>query len=133
MKFLLFQKIILFEASYSLILKNTMTSKRTFGLVGDYGGSDSSGDENEDVSGGADGYLVEKKPKTVQEVQTEDSSLTKISENISDNPEPSESISEASRKWQQVGKEYDDSSLMYKYTQVDVKMFIIFEKLFHDF
>lgn len=82
-----------------------MTTKRTFGLVGDYG-SDSEG-ENEGSSEQAEqgqeekeavhGYLVEKAPKLNEST-----------------PTPTE---QSWSKWQGVRKEYDDSSLMYKFTQ----------------
>lgn len=82
-----------------------MTTKRTFGLVGDYG-SDSEG-ENEGSSEQAvqgqeekeavHGYLVEKAPKLNEST-----------------PTPTE---QSWSKWQGVRKEYDDSSLMYKFTQ----------------
>ena len=80
-----------------------MTTKRTFGLVGDYG-SDSEG-ENDGASEKAGqgqeekeavhGYLVEKAPKLNESTPTVQSWS----------------------KWQGVRKEYDDSSLMYKFTQ----------------
>ena len=82
-----------------------MTTKRTFGLVGDYG-SDSEGENDgasEKVLQGQEeketvhGYLVEKAPKLNESTPTP----------------PVQSWS----KWQGVRKEYDDSSLMYKFTQ----------------
>ena len=91
-----------------------MSSKRTFGLVGDYGGDSS--DENEDssvVNENKDspdqeclGYLVEKKPKIVGGEDPLDSGDT-ISSNAL-----------LRSKWEGVRTEYEDSSLMYKYTQV---------------
>ena len=91
-----------------------MTSKRTFGLVGDYG-SDSEG-ENDGASENAvqrqgeaeavHGYLVEKAPKLEEnKIQNKDHDAIKT---------PSE---QPWSKWQGVRKEYDDSSLMYKFTQ----------------
>jgi len=90
-----------------------MSSKRTFGLVGDYGGDSS--DENEDnsvVSENKDsadqechGYLVEKKSKIADDKESFDSGNTVSSETL------------LRSKWEGVRTEYDDSSLMYKYTQ----------------
>lgn len=91
-----------------------MTTKRTFGLVGDYG-SDSEG-ENEGASESAvqgqgeaevaHGYLVEKAPK-LEETKSQKKDLDSVKT-------PSE---QPWSKWQGVRKEYDDSSLMYKFTQ----------------
>ena len=90
-----------------------MTSKRTFGLVGDYG-SDSEG-ENDEASESArqedaeavHGYLVEKIPKLAESK----------SQNIISNSEKTTPAEQPWSKWQGVRKEYDDSSLMYKFTQ----------------
>ena len=91
-----------------------MTTKRTFGLVGDYG-SDSEG-ENDGASESAaqgqgeaeaaHGYLVEKAPK-LEETKSQKKDLDSVKT-------PSE---QPWSKWQGVRKEYDDSSLMYKFTQ----------------
>ena len=85
-----------------------MASKRTFGLVGDYG--DDSSDNEEETSEEAQtqnskeklcqGYLV-KKIKTSE------------NDNSTNNSMPSNRT-----KWDGVRTEYDNSSLMYKYTQV---------------
>jgi len=84
-----------------------MASKRTFGLVGDYG--DDSSDNEEETSEEAQtqnskeklcqGYLV-KKIKTSE------------NDNSTNNSMPSNRT-----KWDGVRTEYDNSSLMYKYTQ----------------
>ncbi len=89
-----------------------MTSKRTFGLVGDYG-SDSEG-ENDGASESArqedaeavHGYLVEKVPK-----------LAESKSHHIHNSEKKTPAEQPWSKWQGVRKEYDDSSLMYKFTQ----------------
>ena len=87
-----------------------MTSKRTFGLVGDYGSDsegDNDGDSQEEV-GGVHGYLVEKAPK-----------LNDIKSHIQPNePTPNQaSVKQPWSKWHGVSKEYEDSSLMYRFTQ----------------
>ena len=84
-----------------------MTTKRTFGLVGDYGsdseGENDGGSETEKAGQGQEeketvhGYLVEKAPKLNEST-------------------PTPTVQSWS-KWQGVRKEYDDSSLMYKFTQ----------------
>ena len=84
-----------------------MASKRTFGLVSDYGGSDSE-EENENIedekktSPEKFGRLVEKK---TEPSRTE--------------AEPAEDRETASKrsKWSGVRTEYETSSLMYQYTQ----------------
>ena len=102
-----------------------MSSKRTFGLVGDYGGDSS--DENEDSSvavnenkDSADqeclGYLVEKKPKIADKEDPVDSGNTISSDTL------------LRSKWEGVRTEYEDSSLMYKYTQVGFKFVRKFNK-----
>ena len=96
-----------------------MTSKRTFGLVGDYGGDSSDEeDKNGSVPGPGDdkvvennsehGYLVQKTPK----LDTAANSNTRSSK--------VEAPAVIRSKWDGVRTEYDDSSLMYKFTQVCV-------------
>ena len=86
-----------------------MASKRTFGLVGDYG--DDSSDSEDDQN-------------TAEESQT-----SKPKENLSqgylvkklkqsDNETVPDRIPSNRTKWDGVRTEYDNSSLMYKYTQV---------------
>jgi len=97
-----------------------MSMKRTFGLVGDYGSSSDSEDEDREVN-----HIKEKKPKDT------DSSIK-----VNPPPPKSESVAEpeleakvivnesvnlppppASSKWAGVRKEYEDTSLMFKYIQ----------------
>ena len=87
-----------------------MASKRTFGLVSDYGGSDSE-EEQENIedekkaSPEKFGRLVEKKAETSRtEAKTAEKTLE---------------TQEASKrsKWSGVRTEYETSSLMYQYTQ----------------
>ena len=94
-----------------------MTSKRTFGLVGDYGG-DSSDEEDKNGSvlvpgddkvvekNSEHGYLVQKTPK----LDTAANSNTRSYK--------VEAPAVTRSKWDGVRTEYDDSSLMYKFTQV---------------
>ena len=100
-----------------------MSSKRTFGLVGDYGGDssdDESGAVNENKDSAADpeclGYLVVKKSK-VSTDNTESKDSTEVSIGIKDSTSSKETVLRS--KWEGVRTEYEDSSLMYKYTQVD--------------
>ena len=79
-----------------------MASKRTFGLVSDYGGSDSEEDEEH----------IEEEKKTVPEKLVEDKPESQRSEEQS-----SEELPSKRSKWEGVRTEYEDSSLMYKYTQ----------------
>ena len=88
-----------------------MASKRTFGLVSDYGGSDSE-DEHEDIedekktSPEKFGRLVEKNTETSQtEAKTAEKKLSERQEEIKRS------------KWSGVRTEYETSSLMYQYTQ----------------
>ena len=84
-----------------------MASKRTFGLVSDYGGSDSE-DEKEDIE---------------EEKKTNPEKFGRLVENTSkssetENKESDELETNAKRsKWEGVRAEYEYSSLMYKYTQ----------------
>ena len=87
-----------------------MASKRTFGLVGDYG-DDSSDDNEENSTNDTDersdkcmGYFVEKKSKVEEDVNN-GGTIT----------------SQQYSKWNGVRTEYEDSSLMYKYTQVFIQ------------
>ena len=78
--------------------------KRTFGLVGDYGCGSSSEDEEE---------IVEKK-KVKQPVEDPKDSIEPEDDHIdSEKNNPSEAA--VSAKWKGVRKEYEDSSLMFKY------------------
>jgi len=80
--------------------------KRTFGLVGDYGCGSSSEDEEE---------IVEKK-KVKQPVEDPKDSIEPEDDHIdSEKNNPSEAT--VSAKWKGVRKEYEDSSLMFKYIQ----------------
>ena len=88
-----------------------MASKRTFGLVSDYGGSDSE-DEQENIedekktSPEKFGRLVEKNTETSQtEAKTAEKKLSERQEEIKRS------------KWSGVRTEYETSSLMYQYTQ----------------
>ena len=88
-----------------------MASKRTFGLVSDYGGSDSE-DEQENIedekktSPEKFGRLVEKNTETSQtEAKTAEKKLSDRQEEIKRS------------KWSGVRTEYETSSLMYQYTQ----------------
>ena len=94
-----------------------MTSRRTFGLVGDYGGDSSDEeDKNGSVPGPGDdeveeknseyGYLVQKTPK-LDTAANSNTSSSKV-----------EASALTRSKWDGVRTEYDDSSLMYKFTQV---------------
>ena len=102
-----------------------MSSKRTFGLVGDYGGDssdDESGAVNENKDSAADpeclGYLVEKKSKVSRDnTESKDSTEAEVSIGIKDSTSSKETVLRS--KWEGVRTEYEDSSLMYKYTQVD--------------
>jgi len=98
-----------------------MSSKRTFGLVGDYGGDssdDESGAVNENKDSAADpeclGYLVVKKSK-VSTDNTESEDSTEVSIGSKDSTSSKETVLRS--KWEGVRTEYEDSSLMYKYTQ----------------
>ena len=100
-----------------------MSSKRTFGLVGDYGGDssdDESGAVNENKDSVADpeclGYLVVKKSK-VSTDNTESEDSTEVSNSSKETVLRS--------KWEGVRTEYEDSSLMYKYTQVDFLFLLV--------
>ena len=97
-----------------------MSAKRTFGLVGDYGG-DSSEDETT-VSGEVgspkqdEGYLVEKKKQRVA-VDRTPTKATDQTNHEAETVQPQQQ-QQAKSKWDGVRIEYEDSSLMYKYTQV---------------
>ena len=82
-----------------------MASKRTFGLVCDYGDSDSE-DEN----------IEEEKITNPEKFGSLVESRTEPSETEENKAEESEPVVKRS-KWEGVRAEYEDSSLMYKYTQ----------------
>ena len=82
-----------------------MSLKRTFGLVGDYGSSSESEDEETKEQ------IIKKSKQPLKEAQD-------ITENVehvdiaNDNTAPA-----TSSKWEGVRQEYEDSSLMFKYIQ----------------
>jgi len=85
--------------------KRIMSLKRTFGLVGDYGSSSESEDEETKEQ------IIKKSKQPLKEAQD-------ITENVehvdiaNDNTAPA-----TSSKWEGVRQEYEDSSLMFKYIQ----------------
>lgn len=94
-----------------------MSSKRTFGLVGDYGG-DSSDEETMTTDSGEvdsakqdEGYFVKKKLRVEADPGDE---ANHESESLPQQQQQQQTKS----KWDGVRIEYEDSSLMYKYTQV---------------
>ena len=96
-----------------------MTSKRTFGLVGDYGG-DSSDDEdkNGSVPGPGGNEVVEKNSEHGYLVQKTPKLDTAANSNTTTSSSKEEALGVPRSKWDGVRTEYDDSSLMYKFTQV---------------
>jgi len=95
-----------------------MTSKRTFGLVGDYGG-DSSDDEdkNGSVPGPGGNEVVEKNSEHGYLVQKIPKLDTAANSNTTTSSSKEEALGVTRSKWDGVRTEYDDSSLMYKFTQ----------------
>jgi len=94
--------------------------KRTFGLVGDYGSSSDSEDEDKELN-----HTKEKKPKETDS-STKDGPHPSISESVTEPElEPKVTVNDsvnippppASSKWAGVRKEYEDTSLMFKYIQ----------------
>ena len=94
-----------------------MTSKRTFGLVGDYGGDSSDEeDKNGSVPGPGDDEVVEKNSEHGYLVQKTPKLDTAANSNTSSSKVEAPAVTRS--KWDGVRTEYDDSSLMYKFTQV---------------
>jgi len=87
-----------------------MSLKRTFGLVGDYGSSDSEGEEPVEIE--------PKQSKTAKkETPTEVVSALVKTDIATNNDEKVEVAAVPSSKWMGVRQEYEDSSLMFKYIQ----------------
>ena len=85
-----------------------MASKRTFGLVSDYGGSDSE-EETENIE-------EEKTAASPEKVRRLAEPNTEASKSDTTAEEETEAASKRS-KWSGVRTEYETSSLMYQYTQ----------------
>jgi len=98
-----------------------MSLKRTFGLVGDYGSSsesDTEEDKSETLEIKKTKQEVADDLKNVDDATTSDSKITPQSSatHKSEKAMPCDNVIENS-KWEGVRREYEDSSLMFKYIQ----------------